>query len=181
MKGGTALRILAVSLFVALVLTPAIVQEGLASLWVSLGQPLLTFAAVLAILLGLALAPAALARGIARRRERTAGSGKDDGEPRDGEGARDGEAAAEADEVPANAGEEQQEQPEVSLADALSELEPDNFMDLARALQEMGRDADTLEVLARVVEGREGEHGDEVAEALRRLRRKLNRENPGNA
>lgn len=174
MKGTSALRILAVSLFVALVLTPAIVQEGLASFWVSLGQPLLTFAALLAVLMGLALGPVAVVRGIARRRALTGAGGEADREPPDGEEPHDGEE-------PQDAGEEQQDETEVSLADALSELEPDNFMDLARALQEMGRDADTLEVLARVVEGRESEHGDEVAEALRRLRRKLSRENSGNA
>ena len=66
------------------------------------------------------------------------------------------------------------------LADALSELQPDNFMDLARALQEMGRDADALEVLARVIERKEGESREEVAEALRRLGHKLKPDHSGN-
>lgn len=174
MKGRIAPRILAVSLFLALAMTPVIVQEGLVSFRASLGQPLLTFTAVLALLLGVSLGPLALTRAIARRRAESGEDSGADGEPQDGEGPAGEEEAAET-------GGEGQDEREVSLAESLSELEPENFMDLARALEEMGRDADTLEVLARVVEGRESEHGDEVAEALRRLRHKLGRENSGDA
>ena len=187
MKGPIAPRNLAVPLFAALLITPAVTQEGLFSFWSLWGGPLLAAAAVFAVLAGLVLGPMALAARYAGRRAR-AGEVSDSeasGEPMPGEEPATGEetpqAGKEEAESEAEENEQEKSEAEVSLADALNELDPENFMDLARALQEMGRDADTLEVLARVVEGREGEHGDEVAEALRRLRRKLDQESSASA
>ena len=174
MKGRIAPRILAVPLFVALAITPAVTQQGLVSFWSSWGGPLLASAAVFAVLAGLVLGSMVLATGYARRRVTTVEDGEAEVASEDRQEPAEGEQTDEA-------GEEAAVDPEVSLADALSELKPENFMDLARALQEMGRDADTLEVLARVVEGQESGHGDEIAEALRRLRQKLSEESPGGA
>ena len=186
MKGTIAPRILAVPLFAALAITPAVTQEGLFSFWSLWGVPLLASAAVFAVLAGMVLGSRALAARYAGRRVAAGEDGEANGEPAaDEDGEANGEPAAGEEpaevEPAAQAGEEEEREAEVSLGDALSELAPENFMDLARALQEMGRDADTLEVLARVVEGREGEHGDEVAEALRRLRRKLDQESSASA
>ena len=198
MKGTIAPRILAVPLFAALAITPAVTQEGLFSFWSLWGVPLLASAAVFAVLAGMVLGSRALAARYAGRRVAAGEDGEANGEPAaDEDGDANGEPATGEDrmangepaageepaevEPAAQAGEEEEREAEVSLGDALSELAPENFMDLARALQEMGRDADTLEVLARVVEGRESEHGDEVAEALRRLRRKLDQESSASA
>ena len=76
-------------------------------------------------------------------------------------------------------GEENRIGPDTELAEALSELEPANFLDLARAFQEMGRDAEALEVLALIVEAKQGENAEEVADALRRMRRKFEPHDPG--
>lgn len=167
MKGDIAPRILAVPLLVALLAAPAIVQEGLVSFWASWGLPLLAAAAVFAVLMAVVLGPLAVRRRLSRR-------SKPDPEeqPEEDEPAADGSDVEGAEETP-EVDQEPTIQPDTALADALSELQPDNFMDLARALQEMGRDADALEVLARVIEGKQGESGEEVAQALRRLGYKL--------
>lgn len=175
MKGRVVPRILAVPLFVALVISPAIVQEGLRSFWVSWGQPLLVSAAVFAVLTGIVLGPANLIGKYVRRRAHAIENSEKADLLEKLEELADGERTAGAGDVATV---------KIALADALSELEPENFinfMDLARALQEMGRDADTLEVLAHVLEGKDIQHGEEVAEVLRRLRRKLSRENPASA
>ncbi len=174
MKGDIAPRLLAVPLLVALLAAPAIVQEGLVSFWASWGLPLLAAAAVFAVLMAVVLGPLAVRRRLSRRSEPDPEEESEEPEPEpeedepavvDGD-VEDAEEASEADQEPTI-------EPDTALADALSELQPDNFMDLARALQEMGRDADALEVLARVIEGKQGESGEEVAQALRRLGYKL--------
>ena len=170
MKGNFAPRLLAVPLLVALLAAPAIVQEGLVSFWASWGLPLLAAAAVFAVLMALVLGPLAVRRRLSRRSEPER---EEDESPEDAGDVEDAEEASEAGQEPAI-------QPDTALADALSELQPDNFMDLARALQEMGRDADALEVLARVIERKEGESREEVAEALRRLGHKLKPDHSGN-
>ena len=164
MKGSVAPRILAIPLLVALLAAPAIVQEGLVSYWASWGLPWLAALGLFGFALAIIAGPPALARRFTRRRE----TDTKDSEP--SEDSANEEAATEAED-------EAEQEPHTSLSQALSELQPDNFMDLARALQEMGRDADTLEVLARVIERKEGDYDDEVAAALRRLRHKLRQDN----
>ena len=166
MKGSVAPRILAVPLFVALLAAPAILQEGLFSLRDSWALSLLAALCLFALVLAAIAGPMALVRRFARR------SGNDAVESGAPEDSADEEQATEADD-------EASEEPDITLADALSELQPDNFMDLARALQEMGRDADTLEVLAQVIERKEGDYEEEVAAALRRLRHKLGKDISG--
>ena len=166
MKGDIAPRLLAVPLLVALLAAPAIVQEGLVSFWASWGLPLLAAAAVFAVLMAVVLGPLAVRRRLSRRSE------PEEPEPEEDEPAADDDDVEGAEETP-EVDQEPTIEPDTALADALSELQPDNFMDLARALQEMGRDADALEVLARVIEGKQGESGEEVAQALRRLGHKL--------
>ena len=191
MKGRLAPRILAVPLFLALIAAPAVMQEGLVSLWAGWGIPLLGAAAAFALLAGLMRGAAALG---SLRQRRRAGAARDGGEPADadadaresaGGAAEDAEADAEAEgdedaEAEGGAGgdeaaegEEEIVEPDPVLSEALDELEEENFMDLARALQEMGRHGEALEVLARVAELKEGGHGEEVARALRRMRRQL--------
>ena len=171
MKGRTA--ILAVSLFIALLVSPAVLQEGLFSLWALWGAPLLSAALVFSVLSGLILGPPRAARMFSR-----AGRGRS---KKNGEASRGRTGGEENAEEPERAAGEIAVGPDAALADAMSELDPDNYMDLARALQEMGRDADALEVLAHVVEAREGEHAAELAEALRRTRQRLEPENSGSA
>ncbi len=168
MKGKLAPRILAVLLFVALLLAPAVFQEGLASFWAAWGLPLLAAAGVLAVLMALVFGPLALARRLSRRRDPEV---VEDDSPAD----------AKVEEESQSAGEDPPIKPDTALTDALGELQPENFMDLARALEEMGRDADTLEVLAQVIERKEQGSAGEVAEALRRLRLKLGPDNPSQA
>lgn len=168
MKGRIAT--LAVSLFIALLVSPAVPQEGLFSQWVLWGVPLLTAALVFSVLSGTIFGLPRLARifsGAGSRKKSEASGGRDGG----GEGAEKPEQAA--DEILVG--------PDAALADAMSELDPENYMDLARALEEMGRDAETLEVLAHIVEAREGENADELAEALRRMRQRLEPKNSGSA
>ena len=142
---------LTVPLFIALLATPAIVQEGLVSPWASWGFPLLSAAGVFAALAGgLSLAW-------------TLGGGKPSRQTR---GSR--EKAASARQEPAG-DDGAAEKPEPDMA--LDELEPESLMDLARALQEMGRHGDALEVLARVAELKEGDYREDMARALRRMRR----------
>ena len=164
MKGRIA--ILAVSLFIALLISPAVPQEGLFSVWVLWGMPLLSAALVFSVLSGIMLGPPRLVRKFS-----DAGSKKNDEASRNGD-----EGEAEADR-PERAAGEIIVGPDAALADAMSELDPENYMDLARALEEMGRDADALEVLAHIVEAREGENAAELAEALRRMRQRLGPEN----
>lgn len=162
---------LAVSLFIALSISPAVLQEGLDSLWAWWGVPLLWAAGVFAVFSGIIFGTPAVAgifsRGgaVAKKSRQVSQGGEGGGEEQEPEGS----------------GETIRIGPDAVLADALSELDPGNFMDLARALQEMGRDADALEVLALVVEAEEGEYGAEVAEALRRMRQKLEPDNSGSA
>lgn len=161
--------ILAVSLFIAFLLSPAMLQQGLFSPW-AWGTPLLfaalAFAALSAMLLG---APFLAGKFTAARK-----GGNKAGETAQGRDS-DGEEAA------SPAQQEAAPEPDRELADALGELEPANYMDLVRALQEMGRDADALEVLAHVAEAEAGERGEEVAQALRRMRQKLSPESSGSA
>ena len=168
MKGRIAT--LAVSLFIALLISPAVPQEGLFSPWVLWGVPLLTAALVFSVLSGLVFGPARVARMF------SAGGPKKSGEASQGlEG-----DTAEASGLERSAG-DFVVGPDAALADAMSELDPANYLDLARALEEMGRDADALEVLAHIVEAREGENADELAEALRRMRQRLGPDNTGDA
>ena len=166
MKGCVAPRILAIPLFVALLAAPGILQEGLISLRDSWGLTLLAALCLFTVVLAAIAGPMALVGSFARR------SRNDTGESGASEDSGDEEPAAKPEDDAA-------EDSDITLADALSELQPDNFMDLARALQEMGRDADTLEVLARVVERKEGDCDDEVAAALRHLRHKLRQDISG--
>ncbi|MCY3941094.1 MAG: hypothetical protein OXG29_08480 [Gammaproteobacteria bacterium] len=168
MKGRIAT--LAVSLFIALLISPAVPQEGLFSPWVLWGVPLLTAALVFTVLAVIIFGPRRLVRGFSG-----AGSGKNDDAA---QGQHGGKAESEK---PEPADDEITVGPDAALADAMSELDPENYMDLARALEEMGRDADTLEVLAHIVEAREGENAEELAEALRRMRQRLGPENSGGA
>lgn len=168
MKGRIAP--LAVSLFIALLVSPAVPQEGLFSSWVLWGVPLLSATLVFSVLSGIMLGPPRLVRIFSG-----AGSKKKDETSRD----RDGGKAESG--KPERAGHEIAVGPDDALADAMSELDPENYMDLARALEEMGRDADALEVLAHIVEAREGEKAEELAEALRRMRQRLGTKNSGSA
>jgi len=160
MKGRIA--ILAVSLFIALLISPVVPQEGLFSPWSLWGVPLLTAALVFSVLSGIVFGPPRLVRKFS-----AAGSKKND----EASAGRDG--GAEEEEASEPAGDEIAVGPDAALADAMSELDPENYMDLARALEEMGRDADALEVLAHIVEARESEDAGELAEALRRMRQRL--------
>ena len=164
MKGSVAPRLLAIPLLVALLAAPGILQEGLFLLRDSWALSLLTALCLFVVVLAAIAGPMVLVRTYTRR-------GADHIEETD---------SPEDEEPVAETEDDAEQEPELTLADALSELQPDNFMDLARALQEMGRDADTLEVLAQVVERKEGDYEDEVAAALRRLRHKLRQEHsPG--
>ena len=164
MKGSVAPRLLAIPLLVALLAAPGILQEGLFSLRDSWALSLLAALCLFVVVLAAIAGPMALVRTYTRR-------GAD--HIKENDSSEDEEPVAETED-------DAEQEPELTLADALSELQPDNFMDLARALQEMGRDADTLEVLAQVVERKEGDYEDEVAAALRRLRHKLRQEHsPG--
>lgn len=168
MKGRIAP--LAVSLFIALLVSPAVPQEGLFSSWVLWGVPLLSAALVFSVLSGIILGPPRLVR-------KFSGAGS----KKNGEASRDGDSGeAEADKA-VRADDEITVGPDAALADAMSELDPENYMDLARALQEMGRDADALEVLAHIVEARESENAAELAEALRRMRQRLGPKNSESA
>ena len=190
MKGRLSPRILALPLFLALIAAPAIMQEGLVSLWAGWGIPLLGAAGVFALLAGLMRGAWALGRLRPRRRADPARDGGDPDEPEtDADEPKSGADAAEKGEEEAGTaagtegeakdddgaedGEEEVVEPDPVLSEALDELEDENFMDLARALQEMGRHGDALEVLARAAELKEGGYGEEVARALRRMRRQL--------
>ncbi len=165
MKGSVAPRLLAIPLLVALLAAPGILQEGLFSLRDSWALSVLAALCLFVVVLAAIAGPMVLVRTYTRQ-------GGDEIKESDASG----------DEEPATEAEDDGDQePDITLADALSELQPDNFMDLARALQEMGRDADTLEVLAQVVERKEGDYEEEVAAALRRLRHKLRRDISGSA
>lgn len=163
---------LAVSLFIALLVSPAIPQEGLFSLWAFGGVPLLSAVLVFAVLSGIILGPPRLARILSGARARA---------KKDGAASRSRGEGGDEEETPEGAVDEIMVAPDAALADAMSELDPENYMDLARALQEMGRDAEALEVLAHIVEAREGENAEELAEALRRMRQRLEPENSGSA
>lgn len=159
----------AVALFIAFSLSPAVLQQGLFSPW-AWGTPLLFAALAFAVLSAMLLVAPALAGRLAAGRK--GGSKSGDGAPGpDGDG-EEAASPAQADAAPG---------PGRELAEALGELEPANYMDLVRALQEMGRDADALEVLAHVAEAEAGERGEEVAQALRRMRQKLSSESSGSA
>ena len=152
-----------VPLFIALLAAPAIVQEGLLSLWAPWGLPLLAAAGVFTVLAGLIGLARALSSGKTSPRTRKAG---EDREP----------TASEERASTDDSREEEEVEPDLVLSEALNELEPGNLMDLVRALQEMGRHGDALEVLARVSELKEGDYTEEVARALRRMRRQLQQE-----
>ena len=164
--------ILAVSLFIALMVSPAVPQEGLFSLWAFWGVPLLCTVLVFAVLSGIILGPPRLARIFFGARARAM---------KDGAASRNRDGGGDEEEGPEQAAGEIMVAPDAALADAMSELDPENYMDLARALEEMGRDAEALEVLAHVVEAREGENAAEFAAALRRMRQKLEPETSGSA
>ena len=164
--------ILAVSLFIALLVSPAVPQEGLFSLWAFWGVPLLCAVLVFAVLSGIILGPPRVVRIF---------SGARAGAKKDGTAARSRDGGGDEEEGPEQAAGEIMVAPDAALADAMSELEPENYMDLARAFEEMGRDAEALEVLAHVVETREGENAAELAAALRRMRQKLEPETSGSA
>lgn len=167
MRRNSRDTIRAVSLFIAFSLSPAVLQQGLFSPW-AWGAPLLFAALGFAVLSAMLLGAPSLAGkcAAARRGGNKAGEA---GQDRDGE----------------EAGSPEQEEtalgPDKELADALGELEPANYMDLVRALQEMGRNADALEVLAHVAEAEAGGRGEEVAQALRRMRQKLSPGSSGSA
>ena len=163
MKGSVAPRLLAIPLLVALLAAPGILQEGLFSLRDSWALSLLAALCLFVVVLAAIAGPMVLVRTYTRQ-------GGDEIE----------ESGASGDEEPVTEAEDDaDEEQEITIADVLSELQPDNFLDLARALQEMGRDADTLEVLAQVIERKEGDYEEEVAAALRRLRHKLLRDISG--
>ena len=180
MKQALAPRVLAAPLFLALFAAPAIMQEGLVSLWKPWGFPLLTAAGVFALLSLVVCGAWALGAAVRAGGERESLDGGDSAE--DGAEAAAGEAgpatmaaegAVEADE---EADDEIDDGPDLVLSEALSELEPENFMDLVRALQEMGRHGEALEVLARASEMQQGEYAEQIARALRRMRRQLGEE-----
>ena len=200
MKGRLSPRILALPLFLALIAAPAIMQEGLVSLWAGWGIPLLGAAGAFALLAGLmrgawalgSLKPgrrAGAARAGGEPDEAVAAAGepesgadaaeKGEGEEKAGTGAEaegaEDDAAGDDEAIHDEAAEDEEEvvEPDPVLSEALDELEDENFMDLARALQEMGRHGDALEVLARAAELKEGGYGEEVARALRRMRLQL--------
>ena len=155
---------LAVSLFIALLLSPAVPQEGLFSVWAFGGVPLLYAVLVFAVLSGIILGPPRVTRILSGARAKA---------KKDGAASRSRGGGGDEEAKPEQAGDEIMVAPDAALADAMSELDPENYMDLARALQEMGRDAEALEVLAHIVEAREGENAEELAEALRRMRQRL--------
>lgn len=163
---------LAVSLFIALLVSPAVPQEGLFSLWAFWGVPLLSAALVFSVLSGIILGPPRVARIFSSARARA---------KKEGAASRSRSGGGDEEESPEGAGDDILVTPDAALADAMSELEPENYMDLARALEEMGRDAEALEVLAHVVEAREDKNAEELAEALRRMRQRLEPENSGSA
>ena len=172
MKGRLSPRILALPLFLALIAAPAIMQEGLVSLWAGWGIPLLGAAGAFALLAGLMRGAWALG---SLKPGRRAGAARAGGEPDEAVAAA-GEPESGADAaIHDEAAEDEEEvvEPDPVLSEALDELEDENFMDLARALQEMGRHGDALEVLARAAELKEGGYGEEVARALRRMRLQL--------
>lgn len=156
MKSRIAPRILAIPLFVALLAAPAVFQEGLISFWASWGLPLLAALALFGVGLALIFGAPPLARAFNRP------SRSEDGDSGISEDAQD--------EQPAEVEDESEKELDIALGDALSELQPENFMDLATALQEMGRHADTLEVLAQVLERKGIASRAEVAQTLRRMR-----------
>ncbi len=159
---------LAVSLFIALVAAPAIPQEGLFSLWawgLSLVFAVLTFGVLSGIMLGAPAVAGRFFRGEDAKKAGDASRGRNGG----------------GEEQPGRADGEITVEPDAVLSEALGELEPENHMDLVRALQEMGQDAEALEVLAHIAEARDDEYGEEVAEALRRMRDRLTPENPESA
>lgn len=168
MKGRIAP--LAVSLFIALLISPAVPQEGLLSPWVLWGLPLLSAALVFSVLSGIILGPPRVVRIFsgAGSKKKGEASGSRDGRDREAE-----KSERADDEIVVG--------PDAALADAMAELDPENYMDLARALEEMGRDADALEVLAHIVGAREDDSADELAEALRRMRQRLGPKNPDSA
>lgn len=182
MKGSLTPRILAGPLAVALLAAPGAFREEMAPLWVSRGLPLLAALGLFAAALAFVAGPLALARRIARRSESPIGErGALEGSADAGAAEDEGGAPEEAAKAAAAAGGKAGSEPDVALGEALSELRPENYLDLARALQEMDRDAEALEVLARVVERGEGSHGGEVAAALRRLRGRLQPPGPAGA
>ncbi len=175
MKGRLAPRILVAPLFIALVAAPSIMQEGLVSLWAPWGVPLAAAAGVFAMLAG-AIRVARTLGGLPRRARKA----QDGGEPASADGPGFADAGHDNQEEEGTkkekeAAEEEQDaaQPDLMRSEALKEMGPENLMDLALALQEMGRHGDALEALARVTELQEGDYGKEVAQALRRTRRRL--------
>ena len=168
---------LAVPLFIALLAAPAIVQEGLVSMWVSWGLPLLSAAGVFGVLAGVANLTWTLGGGKpspeARESREKAASAKQ-------QPAADSGAAEEPEPDMALAEALDEPEPDTAIAEALDELEPENLTDLVRALQEMGRHGDALEVLARMAELKEGDYREDMAQALRRMRRQLRPEPSAN-
>ncbi len=172
MKAHLAPRILAVPLFIALFAAPAIIQEGLISLWAPWGLPLLAAAVVFAALAGVMRGAWALGGHLLLARKAKDGSQPAAADERAPAG-EEGEGEGTVDDGEEEEEEKEEIKPDLVLSEALNELEPENFMDLVRALQEMGRHGDALEVLARVAELKEGDYGEEVARALRRMRHQL--------
>ncbi len=181
---------LAVPLFIALLAAPAIVQEGLVSMWVSWGLPLLSAAGVFGVLAGVANLTWTLGGGKpspeARESREKAASAKQ--QPAADSGAAEepepdmalAEALDEPEPDTAIAEALDEPEPDTAIAEALDELEPENLTDLVRALQEMGRHGDALEVLARMAELKEGDYREDMAQALRRMRRQLRPEPSAN-
>lgn len=151
---------LTVPLLIALLTAPAIVQEGLVSLWAPWGVPLFSAAIVFTTLAGVGGLAWALGRGKPSRRSQ--------------ENRETAVCASQESTAGPNAAEEAEA--DIALTEALDELEPENLMDLVRALQEMGRHGDALEVLARMAELQDNDYRQDVARALRRMRRQLERE-----
>ena len=171
MRIRLAPRILAVALLVALFAAPASLYEGLISPWTRWGEPLLIAVAIFAVLGGVlgGARPAGVRQPRLRARKAPAAGKAAETYAQDSAGGAmvnvEGSEGAEG-------------QPDPTLSEALDELEPENLVDLARALQEMGRHGDALEVLARIAELRGSNYGGEVARALRRLRHRLHQEVP---
>ena len=174
MRLGTQHTTLAVVLWLALFAAPAVVQHGLSSWWAPWGLPSLAAAFIFAVLAGTVHATRILREHVHRRAAQGAtqkgpGSAVDNPDTQAEESAEEEHGAA------------PEEEPDQVISTALEELEPQNYMDLARALQEMNRHGEALEVLARVAEHNQGDYGQALARALRRMRRQWPQDPPAPA
>ena len=145
----------ALALLAALLLAPATFQEGLVAPGAGWGRPLLAAAAMFASLCLLVLCCL-----VGWRRAKRSSAGQQ-GEA--GAGSEEGAILPEDEAAPTDG-------LDAALKDAGMKQDPENLMDLARAFQEMGKDDQALEALARVVERDGGARAGEIAATLRRIR-----------